>query len=105
MVLTYSHGNVTTDGSEQNLFDITSDSHFATWIFTHNMQSGDAVTIRVYVYDENTTTLRLYDLQGLVGVQSSPAIFIPFLPSRRYKVSIQRTAGTDRLYSWQRLQG
>ena len=104
MALSFVDGNVTTDGTEQNLFDITADNHFATWIFTHNMASGDSVTIKVYVYDNNATTLRLYESVTLTDAQSIPAMFIPFIPTKEYKVSIQRVAGTDRNYTWQRMQ-
>jgi hypothetical protein len=106
MVLSYANGTTTTDGSEQTLFDITSDAHFATWIFAHNMQAGDSIVIKVYVYDDNAATYRVYETQTLSGVQSlGTATFSPFVPTRRYKVSIQRIAGTDRAYTWMRIQG
>jgi len=104
MVLIFSNDTITTDGTEQDLFDITSDQHFATWLFTHNMQSGDTITIKVYVLDENAAVMRLYETQTVTGAQTDPAIFIPFIPTKQYKVSIQRTAGTDRSFNWMRIQ-
>lgn len=93
-------GNLTTDGNEQELFSITSLNHFATYIFTEAMQSGDELTIRVQVLDDDASTLRKYLDITLVGVQASPAVFIPFLPSNQYRVTIQRVAGADRNYSF-----
>lgn len=104
MTLTFTDGNVTTDGTEQTLFDTTADALFATWLFTHNMASGDSITVKIYVYDNNATTLRLYETVALTDAQSDPAMFIPFIPTNEYKVSIQRTAGADRNYTWQRIQ-
>jgi len=104
MVLTFSNGTITTTASEQNLFDITADSHFATWVFTHNLQAADTVVLKVYVYDENGTTMRLYETETISGVQADPSIFIPFIPTKQYRVSIQRTAGSDRAVTWQRIQ-
>lgn len=104
MVLAFSNGTITSSASEQNLFDVTADAHFATYVFRHNMQAGDTVTIKVYVLDENTATMRLYQTESYSEVQADPALFIPFMPTKQYRVSIQRTAGTDRAYTWQRIQ-
>ena len=104
MVLTFVDGTLTTTASEQNLFDVTADAHYATYIFTHNMASGDTVVIKIYVKDQNGATMRLYHTATLTGAQTDPAYFIPFLPTKQYKVSIQRTGGTDRAYTWQRVE-
>ena len=104
MVVQFFDGSETTDGTEQNLFDITADKHFALWLFTHNMLSGDKIQVRVNVKDQNTTTMRKYIDTEIADAQTKPAFFIPFVPTKQYKVSIQRTAGTDRLYTWQRIE-
>lgn len=103
MTLVFTNGTITTTASEQNLFDITTDNHFATYIFTHNMASGDAVTIRVYILDQNAAVMRLYRSRQLKDAQSIPSYFIPFLPTKQYRVSIQRDLGTDRAYTWQKI--
>jgi len=105
MVLTHADGTVTTDGTEQNLFAITANlKHYATWLFTHNMAGGDTIQIRVYVRDENTPAERKYIDTEISGAQASPAFFVPFIPSLEYRVSIERTAGTDRTYTWVRAE-
>lgn len=90
---------------EQSLFDVTSDRHFATWIFANNMTSADTVEIKVYVKDTyGVGAMRVYTTQTLTGAQPDPAYFVPFVPSRQYKVTIKRTAGTDRAYNWMRIE-
>lgn len=105
MGLTFTDGSQASTTSEADLFDITLDAHFATWIFTHNMASGDILVIRVYTQDTNASaTMRLFDAFTLQGAQTKPAYFIPFLATKQYKVTIQRTGGTDRTYTWQRIE-
>jgi len=106
MALTHFDGTVTSDGTEQNLFDISTGGpkHFATWLFTHNMTSTITISVRVYVEDENLTTERKYIDTEIAGSQTSPAFFIPFVPSDQYRVSIQRTAGADVVYTWVRAE-
>jgi len=93
-------GNLTTNGTEQQLFSVTSLNHFACYIFTEAMQAGDSLTIRVFVLDDDATTLRKYLDVTLLDVQASPAVFIPFLPTNQYRVTIQRVGGVDRNYSF-----
>jgi hypothetical protein len=106
MTLTFTDGSITTSVAEQDLFDITADEHFATWLFFHNMQSGDIMQVKVYVRDQNTTTSRIYENRTVTfsDVSSSPSIFIPFVSTKRYRVTIQRTGGVDRDVTWQRAQ-
>lgn len=103
MTLTFTKGTVTTDGTEQTLFDTTSDNYFAAYVFLHNMVSGDTIEIRVYVLDDQASTMRLYDLYTKTGSQPSPALYLPTIPAREYKVTIKRTAsgaGGDKVYNW-----
>lgn len=104
MTVTWANGTITTSGTEQNLFDITADKHYATWIFAHNMAAADTVEIKVYVKDQQTTTMRVYTTQSIGGVQTDPAYFVPFVPTKQYKVTIKRTSGTDKAFSWQRIE-
>ena len=57
MGITFTPGSTTADGTEQTLYDITADNHFATFIFTNNMASGDTLEVRIYTYDEQGTTM------------------------------------------------
>ena len=104
MTITFTDGSTSIGSSETNLFDITADNHFATWIFTHNMASGDTFVFRTYVKDQNGGTMRLYDTVTLNDDQTNDAYLIPYVTTKEYKVTIQKTAGTDRTFTWQRIQ-
>jgi len=93
-------GNVTTNGTEQVVFTQSSVNHYAAYIYTQNMQVGDELTIRVFVLDDDGIALRKYLDIALTGVQLSPAVFIPFIPTGQYRLTIQRTAGVDRNYTF-----
>lgn len=104
MGMNFYDNNLTTDGTEQNLFDVTVTAHHACYIFTQNMQNGDMITIRVYIWDNDSSAYRKISTYYVENVQTEPAWFESFLPSQQYKVSIQRTAGTDRNYTWMRVE-
>lgn len=105
MPLTEADGTITTTASEQDLFDITAGpKYFSTIIFLNAMTSTETFIIKVYVYDTNGATYRVYQTITLTGVQSDPAGYIPTLLSSQYKVTIQRTAGTDRAVTWKRFE-
>jgi len=104
MGLLFYNGTITTTTSEQNLFSVTGSAHYATYIYTHNMASGDTMVIKIYVTDVNATTERLYQTITLVDAQTDPAGFISFLPATTYRVSIQKTVGTNRAFTWLRAE-
>jgi hypothetical protein len=104
MTITFTSGSITTTASEQNLFDITGNAIFMTSIFTHNMASGDTIVIKLYVKDQVSSTMRLFDTQTLTGDQPEDAKYIDAIAARQYRVTIQRTAGTDRTYNWDRVE-
>jgi len=93
-------GSQLTDGTEQEIVNITSLNHFAAYIFTDAMQLNDKVTIRVFVLDDQGSTLKKYLDVELIDVQATPAVFIPFLPANQYRITIQRTGGVDRTYNF-----
>src|SRR5687768_8594358 len=103
MTLTFTDGTITTTASEQNLFDVTADAYYATHIFLHNMTATETFVIKVYVKDQNAATMRVHSTITRSGVQSDPAGFIAPMATKQYRVSIQRTAGTDRAVTWQRI--
>jgi len=104
MAIGFSDGSVTTTSSEATVTDTIADAVFSMYLFLHNMTATETFRIKVYVRDENAGTLRLYNNIDYTGVQSNPAIFIPPLPTKEFKVSIQRTAGTDKAVTWQLVQ-
>lgn len=104
MVVTFFDGTITTTTTAQNLFDISADRHYATWIHTHNMTAIDSIEIKTLVRDQNANVMRVYNTTTLTGVQDDPSFFIPYIPTKQYRVTIRRLAGTDRAYTWQRVE-
>ncbi len=104
MVLTFVDGSLLVTGAEQNLFDITADKHFATWIFFHNLVAGDQIEIKIFVKDENAGVMRVYKTVVKQNVPTDPAYFEPFLPTKQYKVTAKRLSATDRTITWQRME-
>lgn len=104
MVVTFFDGTTTSNTTGINLFDISADRHYATWIHTHNMAAVDKIEIKTYVRDQNANVMRVYSTAILEGQQDDPAFFIPYIPCKQYRVTIKRLAGTDRAYTWQRVE-
>lgn len=103
MVLVQDDNSILADGTEQNLFiSQLGLKHFSTWLFTHNMLSGDVLVVREYTNDKNSGVERSYNEITITDSQISPGIFFPFVPTDSYRVTIQQTAGTFRTYTWSR---
>jgi len=104
MALTFTDGTITSTTSEVDIFDVTADAHYACWIFAHNMAAGDTMVFKVYVKDQNGTTMRVWVQKTLTDAQTNePAFFVPFVATKQYKISIQKTVGTNRAFTWQRI--
>ena len=81
--------------------------HYSAWIHLTNLLSGDTIILRVYKWEPNTSAYELYeekpvsynDLKTFENNQT--AIFLPFIPAERYKVTIEQTAGTLRAFPWE----
>jgi len=101
MALTSTDGSILTDGTEQDLFEITALSHYATWVFLDNLQAGDSVQVRAYIQDPNdSATMKRYIDVLISDAQSLPGFYIPWVPTQQYRVSVQRIGGTDRTVTW-----
>jgi len=109
MVLTLAQTGaiVITDNSETEVFNVSSIKHYATWLHVNQMVAGDKLVIRVFVFDDQSSVQRKYLDVEIVGAQTVPAIFIPFVPSGQYRVTIQQTepfAGPFHTYNFQRYE-
>ena len=47
MVLSFTNGNVTTNGTEQTVWNITADKHFAGWLFLNNMGANEVISVQL----------------------------------------------------------
>jgi len=74
--------------------------YYATKIDLTNMISTSVITIRIY--DNINATERIYDTQVFQGVQDIPEVFIPFLPSSNYRVSVQSVNTNSITIPWSR---
>lgn len=92
--------------SETNLFDESGTlQHYATWIFLNPMVAADTYRIRVYVQDKlSAGTERKFVDETLIGVQDPVGFYIPYIPTDKYRVSMIRTAGTNRTFLWRRVE-
>lgn len=95
-----------TSTTETNLFAAqTTLKHYATKVFLNNMISTSEITVRVYDFDNNASTERLYDSQVFKNVQAIPEIFIPFIPSEGgYRVSIESADTNSIEITWSRFE-
>jgi len=94
-----------TDGTVQVLTDVTDNKYFTFKLNTTNMASGDTVVLKIYDKVLNTSTLALVTQETYTDAQTLPIKFLP--PqwiTEEIKITLQRTAGTDRNYEWALLE-
>jgi hypothetical protein len=99
-----SQGDLTADGTEQTLWDVTTNKWFSGWIDLENMASGDTTVIKTYVKVRSTgvATLSLWSVDTYVDAQTNkPIVFVAPMPSDiEFKVTLTQSAGTNRVYPW-----
>lgn len=107
MTLTFSaNGSTATTASEATLSEITSDddAYWGAMVYVPaTFVSGDAVEFRFYIYDINAATItgKIVYYKFITGDQSSsPAFYFPPVAGKRYRLTIKRTSGTDRTFTW-----
>ncbi len=104
MVLNFADsGTGTTTTSEADVFSqVTLDALHASVVHLDQMVGGDTWVFRVYTWDTADGIERQFSIHTFTGDQASEVQLFDFLPSKRYRVSVQRTAGTDGAYSFER---
>ena len=104
---TFVSGSTNSAAAETDLFAaVVVDAYHACLVFLHNMVVGDTMVFRTYVYDDNAATLRLFDVTTISGQQTLGAVSLYVAPiaTRQFKVTVQRTLGSDRAFTWTRAQ-
>lgn|SRR5262245_35066807 len=87
------------------LFDITADRHFACWLFLHNLiTSGNSITIKIYVYDDQGGSLRTYINETKTAPLNSEAWWSGYSTSSRYRVDVILSAGAAVTINWTRYE-
>jgi len=98
-------GALTVTAVIANLFaSQTTLKHYSTWIFFHNLVSGDSIEITIHVNDPQDVTERIYDKFTVADAQSEPGVFIPFLPTDSFRIEAQKLTGIDREITWVRYE-
>ncbi len=104
MVLNFADsGTKLSTGSEADLFaQVTLDALHASVVHLDAMAGGDTLVFRVYTWDTADGVERQFSIHTFVGDQASEVQLFDFIPSKRYRVSIERTGGSDRTVSFER---
>ena len=74
------------------------------WLFLHNMTSTETFRIRVYVKDQNAGSMRTHIDETISGAQDPPSFYVPPVLTKEFKVTIIKTAGTNRAVTWQSVE-
>jgi hypothetical protein len=100
-----SENSTTTDGTEQTLVTDTTNRVYVFAVDTGAMANGDAVEVRIYTIIRSGGTERLaYGPVAYVNAQGQPQKYsVPVPADISIKVTLKRTAGTDRSYPWKLL--
>lgn len=102
--IVFTNGTLTTSTSEDTLWELISDKYSRAYLNLKNMQSGDTFRVRIYVWDENLGEYMKIEQTDYVNAQDPAGKRLAFEAATRYKVTIQKTAGTNRVVTWLRAQ-
>jgi len=105
-VLTETGGTLTTDGTEQTIYLNNSPAGVfkptLLRIETSAQTATETIVLREYYRSSSGGTLLLYDTATYVGTIADEGIIIHLDPNRfGVKVTIEKTAGTNRDYPWE----
>lgn len=102
--IVFTNGTLTTSTSEDTLWELISDKYSRAYLNLKNMQSGDTFRVRIYVWDENLGEYMKIEQTDYSNAQDPVGKRLAFEAATRYKVTIQKTAGTNRVVTWLRAQ-
>ena len=97
-----SQGDLTADGTEQTVWDVTTDKWFSGYIDLENMATGDTVTLKRYIKVRSTgvsTLVMEWSFTYYNEQINKKIIYFAPLPSNvEYKVTLTQSTGTNRVY-------
>lgn len=102
--IVFANGSLTCTTTETNLFELIADKYARTYINLKNMQSGDTFRVRISIWDENLGEYVKIEQTDYSNAQDPAGKRLSFEAATKYKVTIQKTAGTDRVVTWLRAQ-
>lgn len=100
--IVFTNGTITTTSSEATVFELISDKYSRAYLNFKNEIGGDTIRVRIYVWDEYLGEYMKIEQTDYSGAQDPAGKRLAFEAATRYKVTIQRTAGSDRAISWLR---
>jgi len=90
-------GKTLMDGTEQTLFESTELGEYIGVLFLHNMQSGDAITVNVYIKNVEDGNYYLAGTYSYTDVQTIKAVVVyDYVGKVGIKYTAQQTAGENR---------
>lgn len=96
-----STGTLAATGAEDTLDTITDPGNYVLKVDANAMQTGDAITIRIYTRVLSGGTDRVEIEETFVGAQSDPILTsIPVESPHQLQATIEQIAGTNRSYPW-----
>lgn len=97
-----SQGDITADGTEQTVWDVTTNKWFSGYVDLENMAAGDTTILKRYIQVRSTgvSTLVIEWQDTYVDAQTNKKMiyFAPLPSDIEYKVTLTQTAGTNRVY-------
>jgi len=83
------------DGTEQIIFENTELGEYSGYIFLDAMESGDSITIRIYIKDPEDNNYKKFLEETFTGELNTPVVRItPIIGKIGIKVTAQQTSGT-----------
>lgn len=102
--IVFTNGSITTTTSEATIFELIADRYSRAYLNLKNLIGGDTMRVRIYVWDEFLQEYMKIEQTDYSGAQDPAGKRLAFEAATRYKVTIQRTAGADRVVTWLRAQ-
>lgn len=101
------NGNQASTSSEATLFEINEvelPKSYHTFLFFNGITEGDEIIYRVYVYDVNSAAYSLYWERpanwNTLNLGKERAIRIPWVTTTNFKVTIEKTLGSNSTVRW-----
>jgi len=97
-------GTLVADGTEQTVVEVAESKkpiRIYGWISLDNMDTGDQVTIYVYVKVKSGGSYIRHAIEQFADAQEKPAVyFVDRVVQYGFKVTLQQTAGTYRSFDY-----
>jgi len=88
-------GKTEMDGTEQTIFENTELGEYSGYIFLDALESGDSITIRIYIRDPEDGNYKKFIEETFTGKLNTPVVRItPIIGKVGVKVTAEQTSGS-----------